>query len=88
MTIYLDKENRVYASAADGRTAVEAMVFDGFPVRAIECYKYVNKNGVEFVQAFVPASEVANQYAIGELEGQNAEYEAALSEIETALGVT
>lgn len=88
MTIYLDKENHVYASAADGRTAVETTVFDGLPVRAIECYKYVNKNGVEFVQAFVPASEVANQYAIGELEGQNAEYEAALSEIETALGVT
>lgn len=88
MTIYLDKENHVYASSADGRTAVETTVFDGFPVRAIECYKYVNKNGVEFVQAFVPASEVANQYAIGELEGQNAEYEAALSEIETALGVT
>lgn len=87
MTIYLDKENHVYASAADGRTAVETTVFDGLPVRAIECYKYVNKNGVEFVQAFVPASEVANQYAIGELEGQNAEYEAALSEIETALGV-
>ena len=87
MTIYLDKENHVYASAADGRTSVETTVFDGFPVRAIECYKYVNKNGVEFVQAFVPASEVANQYAIGELEGQNAEYEAALSEIETALGV-
>lgn len=88
MTIYLDKENHVYASAADGRTAVETAVFDGLPVRAIECYKYVNKNGVEFVQAFVPASEVANQYAIGELEGQNAEYEAALFEIETALGVT
>lgn len=88
MTIYLDKENHVYASAADGRTAVETTVFDGLPVRAIECYKYVNKNGVEFVQAFVPASEVANQYAIGELEGQNAEYETALSEIETALGVT
>ena len=88
MTIYLDKENHVYASAADGRTAVETTVFDGLPARAIECYKYVNKNGVEFVQAFVPASEVANQYAIGELEGQNAEYETALSEIETALGVT
>lgn len=88
MIIYLDKENHVYTSSADGRTAVETTVFDGMPTRAIECYKYVSKNGVEFVQAFVPASEVANQYAIGELEGQNAEYEAALSEIETALGVT
>ena len=88
MTIYLDKENHVHTSSADGRTAIETTVFDGMPVRAIECYKYIKKNNVEFVQAFVSASEVANQYTIGELEGQNAEYEAALSEIETALGVT
>ena len=73
MIIYLDKEDHVYTSAADGRTAVETTVFDGMPARAIECYKYTNKNGVEFVQAVVPASEIANQYAIGELEGQNTE---------------
>lgn len=73
MIIYLDKEDHVYTSSADGRTAVETTVFDGMPVRAIECYKYINKNGVEFVQAVVPASEIANQYAIGELEGQNTE---------------
>ena len=73
MIIYLDKEDHVYTSAADGRTAVETTVFDGMPARAIECYKYINKNGVEFVQAAIPASEVANQYAIGELEGQNTE---------------
>lgn len=73
MIIYLDKEGHVYTSSADGRTAVETTVFDGMPARAIECYKYINKNGVEFVQAIVPASEIANQYAIGELEGQNTE---------------
>ena len=73
MIIYLDKEDHVYTSSADGRTAVETTVFDGMPARAIECYKYINKNGVEFVQAIVPASEIANQYAIGELEGQNTE---------------
>lgn len=73
MIIYLDKEDHVYTSSADGRTAVETTVFDGMPARAIECYKYINKNGVEFVQAVVPASEIANQYAIGELEGQNTE---------------
>ena len=73
MIIYLDKEDHVYTSSADGRTAVETTVFDGMPARAIECYKYINKNGVEFVQAVVPASEIANQYAIGEFEGQNTE---------------
>lgn len=73
MIIYLDKEDHVYTSSADGRTAVETTVFDGMPARAIECYKYINKNGVEFAQAVVPASEIANQYAIGELEGQNTE---------------
>ena len=73
MIIYLDKEDHVYTSPADGRTAAETTVFDGMPARAIECYKYINKNGVEFVQAVVPASEIANQYAIGELEGQNTE---------------
>lgn len=87
MTIYLDKENHVYTTAAEGRVAAETTAFDGMPTRAIECYKYFNNNGAEFVQAFMPASEIANQYTIGELEGQNAEYEAALSEIETALGV-
>lgn len=73
MIIYLDKEDHVYTSSADGRTAVETTVFDEMPARAIECYKYINKNGVEFVQAVVPAFEIANQYAIGELEGQNTE---------------
>lgn len=73
MTIYLDKENHVYTTAAEGRVAAETMAFDGMPTRAIECYKYFNNNGAEFVQAFIPASEIANQYTIGELEGQNAE---------------
>ena len=73
MIIYLDKEDHVYTSPADGRTTVETTVFDGMPTRAIECYKYTNKNGVEFVQAIVSASEIANQYTIGELEGQNTE---------------
>ena len=81
MTIYLDKENHVYASAADGRTAVETTVLDGMPVRAIECYKYVNKNGVEFIQAFVSASEITNQYAIGELESQNTELLGTIAEM-------
>lgn len=73
MTIYLDKENHVYTTAAEGRVAAETTAFDGMPTRAIECYKYFNNNGAEFVQAFIPAAEIANQYTIGELEGQNAE---------------
>jgi hypothetical protein len=73
MTIYLDKENHVYTTAAEGRVAAETTAFDGMPTRAIECYKYFNNNGAEFVQAFIPASEMANQYTMGELEGQNAE---------------
>ena len=81
MIIYLDKEDHVYTSSADGRTAVETTVFDGMPARAIECYKYINKNGVEFVQAVVPASEIANQYAIGEFEGQNTELLDTIAEI-------
>lgn len=92
MTIYIDNKNHVYGTPGDSRTAVETTVFDGMAVSVAECYCYypAKNDHVEFVQAWAPAEEIARRVMAAELSAvsaQNAEYEAALSEIEEALNV-
>lgn len=73
MTIYVDNNNRVYTTPGEGRTQVTTNVFDGVPYRVIECYKYSNVNGIEFVQASTSAEDIAHRYELEALETQNAE---------------
>ena len=97
MTIYIDSDYKCYASVADGRRAVETNFFDGKCPEWIESYRFVpegetwtREDGEEFLGEMVtPWKDLSEAYTAqtAYLERQNAQYEAALSEIEVALGV-
>ena len=97
MTIYIDSDYKCYTSEADGRRAVETNFFDGKCEEWIESYRFVPEgetwmrgDGEVFRGEMVtPWKDLSEAYMaqIAYLERQNAQYEAALSEIEVALGV-
>ena len=96
-TIYLDSDFKCHISGDDTMTAVETAAFDGKCDAYIEGYRFVpggktwvREGGVEFsgemVAPWKPWQEL--EEAQREYERQLvAEYEAALQEIEEALGV-
>ena len=98
MTIYIDSDYKCYVSAAEGRRAVETDFFDGKCPEWIESYRFVpdgetwtREDGEVFKDEMVtPWKDLSEAYTAqtAYLERQNAQYEAALSEIEVALGVT
>ena len=98
MTIYIDSDYKCYTSEADGRRAVETNFFDGKFEEWIESYRFVpdgetwtREDGEVFKGEMVtPWKDLGNAYAAqtAYLERQNAQYEAALAEIEAALEVT
>ena len=97
MTIYIDSDYKCYTSEADGRRAVETNFFDGKCPAWIESYRFVPEgetwmrgDGEVFHGEMVtPWKDLSEAYTAqtAYLERQNAQYEAALSEIEVALGV-
>ena len=97
MTIYIDSDYKCYVSAADGRRVIETDFFDGKCDEWIESFRFVpdgdtwtREDGEEFRGEMVtPWKDLGEAYTaqIAYLERQNAQYEAALSEIEVALGV-
>ena len=97
MTIYIDSDYKCYASVADGRRAVETNFFDGKCPEWIESYRFVpegdtwtREDGEVFNgEMITPWKDLSEAYTAqtAYLERQNAQYEAALSEIEVALGV-
>ena len=98
MTIYIDSDYKCYVSAADGRREIETGFFDGKCDEWIESYRFVpegetwtREDGEVFKgEMITPWKDLSEAYAAqtAYLERQNAQYEAALSEIEVALGVT
>lgn len=98
MTIYIDNDYKCYVSAADGRRAIETNEFDGKCDEWIESYRFVpegetwtREDGEVFNgEMTAPWKDLSEAYTAQTvyLERQNAQYEAALSEIEVALGVT
>ena len=98
MTIYIDSDYKCHVSTADGRRAVETNFFDGKCPEWIESYRFVpegetwvRENGVMFHGEMVsPWKDLSEAYAAqaAYVTAQNAQYEAALTEIEAALGVT
>ena len=99
MTIYIDIDYKCYVSAAEGRRAIETNEFDGKCPEWIESYRFVpadetwtREDGEEFAGAEMisPWKDLGEAYAAQTvyLERQNAQYEAALTEIEAAMGVT
>lgn len=98
MTIYIDSDYKCYVSAAEGRRAIETNEFDGKCPEWIESFRFVpdgetwtREDGEEFRgEMIAPWKDLGEAYAAqaAYVTAQNAQYEAALSEIETALGVT
>ena len=98
MTIYIDNDYKCYVSSAEGRRAVETNFFDGKCEEWIESYRFVpdgetwtREDGEEFRGEMVtPWKDLSEAYTeqTAYLERRTVQYEAALSEIEAALGVT
>ena len=98
MTIYIDSDYKCYVSAAEGRRAVETDVFNGKCDEWIESYRFVPEgetwvrdDGEVFKGEMVtPWKDLGSAYAAqtAYVTAQNAQYEAALVEIEAALEVT
>ena len=98
MTIYIDSDYKCYTSASDGRRAVETNFFDGKCPEWIESFRFVpvgetwtREDGEVFIgEMLAPWKDLSEAYAAQSayVTAQNTQYEAALSEIETALGVT
>ena len=97
MTIYIDDDYKCHVSNAEGRRAVETNFFDGKCPEWIESFHFVpagetwvKENGEMFRGEMVsPWKDLGEAYAAqaAYVTAQNAQYEAALTEIEAALGV-
>ena len=98
MIIYIDGDFKCHVSAAEGRREIETGFFNGKCPEWIESYRFVpegetwtREDGEVFKGEMVsPWKDLSEAYTAqtAYLERQNAQYEAALSEIEAALGVT
>ena len=100
MMIYIDSDFKCYVTSGEGLTPIETDVFDGKCSVYIQGYRFIpagqtwtRADGVvftgEMIAPWKPWTELdaAQREQYQALAAQNAEYEAALSEIETALGV-
>ena len=98
MTIYIDSDYKCHVSAAEGRRAIETDAFNGKCPEWVESYRFVPEGETwtredgevfkgEMVTPWKDLSE-AHMAQTAYLERLNKQYEAALSEIEAALGVT
>ena len=96
MTIYIDSDYKCYVSEADGRRAVETNEFNGKCPEWIESFRFVpagetwtRDDGEAFTNMVSPWKDLGEAYAAqaAYVTAQNAQYVAALSEIEVALGV-
>lgn len=98
MTIYIDSDFKCYTSNTDGRRAIETDAFNGKCEEWIESYRYVpagetwvRGDGVMFSGEMVsPWKDLTDAYAAqaAYLADQIAQYETALSAIESALEVS
>ena len=97
MTIYIDSDYKCYVSAADGRRAIETDAFNGKCAEWIESFRlvpadetWVRGDGEVFTNMVSPWKDLSEAYAAqtAYVTAQTTQYEAALTEIEAALGVT
>lgn len=97
MTIYIDSDYKCYASAAEGRRAIETNEFDGKCPEWIESYRFVpegetwtREDGEVFTNMAAPWKDLGEAYVAqtAYVTAQNTQYEAALTAIENALEVT
>ena len=98
MTIYIDNDFKCHVSGDDTRRAFDVPFFDGKCAEFIEGYRFLpageswtRADGEVFRGEMIsPWKDLSEAYTAqtAYLERQNAQYEAALTEIEAALGVT
>ena len=97
MTIYIDNDYKCHISAAEGRKAIETDAFDVKCAEWIESFRYVpagetwtREDGEVFTNMVSPWKDLGEAYIAqaAYVSAQNAQYEAALTAIETALEVT
>lgn len=97
MTIYIDSDYKCHVSAAEGRRAIETDTFNGKCAEWIESYRFVpegetwtREDGEVFTEMMAPWKDLSEAYVAqaAYVTAQNAQYEAALTEIEAALEVT
>lgn len=99
MTIYIDNDYKCHTQPAEGLRAYDVPSFDGKCKRFIEGYRYVpagetwvRSDGVEFTGEMIAPREDYAILAAAQAQYEESlqtinEYEAALTEIEEALGV-
>lgn len=97
MKIYIDDDYKCHVSPADGRTEIETDYFDGMCTAAIEGHRYIPAGSTwtradgetftgEAYMLFVDWATLDASQREYEQE-QLTQYESALTEIESALGV-
>ena len=95
MKIYIDSDYKCHVLPAEGRREFDVPFFDGKCQTFIEGYRYVPEgerwvkpNGVFFRGEMIAPWKDYNELEKAQREYEIAQYEAALSAIEKALGVT
>ena len=98
MTIYIDNDFKCHVSGDDTRRAFDVPFFDGKCAEFIEGYRFLpageswtRADGEVFKgEMITPWKDLSEAYTAqaAYVTAQNAQYEAALTEIEAALGVT
>ena len=94
MIIYIDGDFKCHVSAAEGRREIETGFFNGKCTEFIEGYRYVpsgetwtRTDGQAFSGEMIAPWKPYTKLYKAQLEYEVAQYETALSEIETALEV-
>ena len=95
MTIYIDSDYKCHVSDDGTMREFDVPFFDGKCETFIEGYRYVPEgekwvkpNGVFFKGEMIAPWKPYDQLYKAQLEYEKTQYEAALTAIETALGVT
>lgn len=95
MTIYIDSDYRCHTADDGTRRAFDVPFFDGKCAAFIEGYRYVpsgeswtRADGEIFAGQMIAPWKPYDQLYKAQLEYELEQYKAALTEIETALGVT
>ena len=97
MTIYIDSDYKCYTADDGTRRAFDVPFFDGKCDECIESFRFVpadetwtREDGEVFTEMMAPWKDLSEAYVAqaAYVTAQNAQYEAALAEIEAALEVT
>lgn len=95
MTIYIDSDYKCYVFDGDARRAFDVPFFDDKCEEFVQGYRYIPSGetwtsmyGQVFRGEMIAPWKPYDQLYKAQLEYEVAQYEAALSEIEVALGVT